>query len=73
MQQSISTALNVANTNPVVDPDNFPVIEWAGVRVVTTETLAKGYGTDEANIRKNLSRNASRFIEGTHIESPRII
>lgn len=67
MQQSISTALNVANTNPVVDPDNFPVIEWAGVRVVTTETLAKGYGTDEANIRKNLSRNASRFIEGTHI------
>ncbi|WP_312293242.1 ORF6N domain-containing protein [Atlantibacter hermannii] len=67
MQQSISTALNVANTNPVVDPDNFPVIEWSGVRVVTTETLAKGYGTDEANIRKNLSRNASRFIEGTHI------
>lgn len=66
MQQSISTALNVANTNPVVDPDNFPVIEWSGVRVVTTETLAKGYGTDEVNIRMNLSNNKGRFIEGIH-------
>jgi len=36
-------------------------------RVITTELLARGYGTDEANIRKNLSRNAGRFEEGTHI------
>ncbi|EIG8806091.1 phage antirepressor KilAC domain-containing protein [Escherichia coli] len=46
--------------------DEIPVLEWLGVRVVTTETLAKGYGTDEANIRKNLSRNPDRFEEGKH-------
>lgn len=46
--------------------DEIPVLEWQGVRVVTTETLARGYGTDEANIRKNLSRNSDRFEEGKH-------
>lgn len=66
MQQSISTAVNVANAMPVVDPDTFPVIEWKGMRVVTTETLAKGYGCDEKNIRMNLSRNLERFEEGKH-------
>lgn len=66
MQQSISTAVNVANAMPIVDPDTFPVIEWKGGRVVTTETLAQGYGTDEANIRKNLSRNLERFEDGKH-------
>jgi len=67
MQQSSSTAVNVANNILVVDPDMPPVIELKGIRVVTTETLAKGYGTDEANIRKNLSRNSDRFVEGVHI------
>ncbi|EFU6928658.1 phage antirepressor Ant [Escherichia coli] len=47
-------------------PDEIPVLEWQGVRVVTTETLAKGYGTDEGNIRKNLSCNSDRFEEGKH-------
>lgn len=67
MQQSTSTVVNVAPMNTVVDPLNCPVIEWEGVRVVTTDTLAKGYGTDDANIRKNHSRNNSRFVEGVHI------
>ncbi|TBL49437.1 ORF6N domain-containing protein [Hafnia paralvei] len=66
MQQSTSTAVNVANYLPTVDPDTFPVIEWKGVRVVTTETLAAGYGTDEVNIRNNLSRNLDRFEDGKH-------
>jgi hypothetical protein len=66
MQQSSSTAVNVAPTKVVVDPLSCPVIEWSGVRVVTTGTLAKGYGTDEANIRNNLSRNPERFVEGKH-------
>jgi hypothetical protein len=66
MQQSTSTAVNVANYLPSVDPDTFPVIEWNGVRVVTTETLAAGYGTDEVNIRNNLSRNLDRFGDGKH-------
>ncbi|SAG98202.1 ORF6N domain-containing protein [Enterobacter hormaechei] len=61
------TSLNLAVQEPNVDPQPLPVIEWKGLRVVTTETLAAGYGSDEANIRKNLSRNASRFIEGIHI------
>ncbi|EBG0082153.1 ORF6N domain-containing protein [Salmonella enterica subsp. enterica] len=61
------TSLNLAVHEPNVDPQPLPVIEWNGLRVVTTETLASGYGTDEANIRKNLSRNAGRFIEGIHI------
>ncbi|MGQ8844008.1 ORF6N domain-containing protein [Serratia sp. TSA_7] len=65
MQQS--TAVNVAKTMHVVDPDMLSVIEWRGIRVVTTETLARGYGTDEVNIRKNLSRNSARFVEGVHI------
>ncbi|MED0185636.1 phage antirepressor KilAC domain-containing protein [Escherichia coli] len=46
--------------------DEIPVLEWQGVRVVTTETLARGYGVDEANIRNNLSRNLDRFKEGKH-------
>jgi phage antirepressor YoqD-like protein len=47
-------------------PDEIPVLEWQGVRVVTTETLARGYGVDEANIRNNLSRNLDRFEAGKH-------
>ncbi|HDR2588863.1 TPA: ORF6N domain-containing protein [Enterobacter ludwigii] len=61
------TSLNLAVQERNVDPKPLPVIECRGLRVVTTETLADGYGSDDANIRKNLSRNASRFIEGIHI------
>ncbi|MDE9554323.1 ORF6N domain-containing protein [Xenorhabdus bovienii] len=50
-----------------IDSSKFPAIEWQGVRVVTTETLATGYGTEAVNIRNNLSRNKGRFIEGLHI------
>ncbi|WP_338803617.1 ORF6N domain-containing protein [Xenorhabdus griffiniae] len=50
-----------------IDSSKLPVIEWQGVRVVTTETLAAGYGIDENNIRKNLSNNRNRFSEGIHI------
>ncbi|HFI7923399.1 TPA: ORF6N domain-containing protein [Escherichia coli] len=34
--------------------------------VITTELLAKLYGTDVDNIKKNYSRNANRFIERKH-------
>ncbi|CUZ61265.1 ORF6N domain-containing protein [Serratia nevei] len=64
MQQS--TAVNVAKTAHIVDLDILPVIELKGMRVVTTETLAKGYGTDEVNIRVNLKNHRERFIEGVH-------
>ncbi|WHG39403.1 phage antirepressor KilAC domain-containing protein (plasmid) [Escherichia coli] len=53
--------INVEN-----QPDEIPVLEWQGVRVVTTETLAKGYGTETNNIKVNYTRNADRFEEGKH-------
>lgn len=43
-----------------------PVITFQGGRVLTTELLARVYGTEEENVRKNFSRNAERFIEGVH-------
>ncbi len=46
---------------------SVPVLMYRDQRVINTELLAKGYGTDEANIRKNLSRNISRFTEGVHV------
>ncbi|MDE1480220.1 ORF6N domain-containing protein [Xenorhabdus bovienii] len=50
-----------------IDSNNLPVIEWRGVRVVTTETLATGYGTEPTNIRSNIANHRSRFIEGIHV------
>lgn len=47
--------------------EELPVIEWCGVRVVTTDTLAKGYGVPENTIHKNLSNNRDRFVEDVHI------
>lgn len=60
------TSLNLAVQDKNVDPRTFPIIEWAGIRVVTTETLSDGYGCDEKSIRMNLSRNLDRFEEGKH-------
>ncbi|EFA4195571.1 phage antirepressor Ant [Escherichia coli O96] len=47
-------------------PDEIPVLEWQGVRVVTTEILAKGYGTETIRIRQNHHENKVRFVEGKH-------
>lgn len=60
------TSLNLAVQERNVDPQPLPVIEWKGLRVVTTETLAAGYGTDTIRIQQNHIRNESRFIEGVH-------
>ncbi len=49
-----------------IDNNNLPIIEWKGIRVVTTETLATGYGADIKNIQNNFIRNESRFVEGKH-------
>lgn len=54
------------NKQKLVNPENLPVIEWRGVRVVTTETLAAGYGTKETNIRTNFDAHRGRFVEGIH-------
>jgi len=60
------TSLNLAVHEPNVDPKPLPVIEWKGLRVVTTETLASGYGTEVIRIQQNHIRNDSRFIDGVH-------
>ncbi|MFP1483847.1 ORF6N domain-containing protein [Escherichia coli] len=44
----------------------MPVIEWQEVSVVTTETLAAGYGTTPIRIQQNYIRNEERFVEGKH-------
>ncbi|WP_291970889.1 ORF6N domain-containing protein, partial [Candidatus Symbiopectobacterium sp.] len=44
----------------------LPVIEYQGQRVITTELLAQGYGTDSARIRQNFNRNKERFTQGKH-------
>lgn len=60
------TSLNLAVHERNVDPQAFPVLEWSGMRVVTTEMLASGYGSEEKNIRMNLTNNKDRFVEGVH-------
>ncbi|MBA8261098.1 ORF6N domain-containing protein [Escherichia coli] len=54
------------NKQKLVNPENLPVIEWQGVRVVTTETLAAGYGTTPIRIQQNYIRYEDRFVEGKH-------
>lgn len=58
---------NVANINEVSNSVKAtPSILHCGTPVITTGIMAKLYGTDEANVKMNFSRNADRFIEGKH-------
>lgn len=50
----------------IIQNTKMPVVELRGKRVVSTETLAEGYGTEATNIRTNLSAHKHRFIEGEH-------
>ncbi|AVK38467.1 ORF6N domain-containing protein [Morganella morganii] len=54
------------NKLTTIDATTLPVIEWKGVRVVTTETLAAGYGATSQQITNNFNRNKNRFEEGKH-------
>lgn len=54
------------NKLTTVSARDLQIVEYRGHRVVTTEQLAAGYGTDIVNIKMNYSRNASRFAEGKH-------
>lgn len=49
-----------------VSARDLQIIEYRGLRVVTTEQLAFGYGTTPIRIQQNHIRNESRFIEGKH-------
>lgn len=46
--------------------DKLIKIDFRGERVLTTKQMAEVYGTEENNIKKNLSVNKERFIEGNH-------
>lgn len=50
----------------VVTPENLPAIIWREANVITTELLAKLYGTTEVRVRQNYGDNAERFEEGKH-------
>ncbi|WP_244958371.1 MULTISPECIES: ORF6N domain-containing protein [Enterobacteriaceae] len=49
-----------------VNHSSVPVITYRNQRVVTTESLASGYGTTAQNITNNFNRNKMRFVEGKH-------
>jgi hypothetical protein len=71
-----STRKNVmTNHSTAVTVDNLPALMHAGRPVVTTALLARLYGTEDAYITKNLSRNRDRFIDGKHyfkLEGPEL-
>lgn len=50
----------------VITLPKLPTVMWQQVPVITTELLARLYGTEVANIQANHSRNRARFVEGKH-------
>lgn len=46
--------------------DNLQIVEYEGVRVVTTKQIAEMYGTDSKVVSKNFNRNKDRYTEGKH-------
>lgn len=55
-----------SNQTDPVTPQALPAIVWQGTKVITTELLAKLYGSDQGSIQKNFERNADRFEAGKH-------
>ncbi|RUT65192.1 phage antirepressor Ant, partial [Morganella morganii] len=62
------TQITVANNNSVVTQSRFtvPEVYYRDQKVITTESLAVGYGADAKNIQDNFSNNKDRFVEGKH-------
>lgn len=58
--------MSTKNVIAPVAASELQVIEYRGLRVVTTEQLAAGYGATEQMITNNFNRNKSRFVEGKH-------
>ena len=61
-----STASLVSNAISTVTPESLNPMTWEGARVITTDLLARLYGTEEIRIQQNFSRNADRFEAGKH-------
>ncbi|MCO8052403.1 ORF6N domain-containing protein [Proteus vulgaris] len=60
--------ITVANNNSVVTQNRFtvPEVYYRKQKVITTESLAIGYGAEIKSIQNNFNRNQSRFEEGKH-------
>jgi len=49
-----------------ITPEKLKPVVWKQANVVTTELLAKLYGTKPHNLVKNFRENQDRFVEGKH-------
>lgn len=60
--------ITVANNNSVVTQNRFtvPEVYYSNQKVITTESLAVGYGATSQQITNNFNRNKNRFEEGKH-------
>ncbi|HEJ9554087.1 TPA: ORF6N domain-containing protein [Proteus mirabilis] len=60
--------ITLANNNSVVTSNNFqvPEVYYRNQKVITTESLAVGYGATSQQITNNFNRNKNRFEEGKH-------
>ncbi len=58
-----SSAMAVSSNTP---SSSVPVITYRNQRVITTDTLATGYGSQPNNLHMNFTNNRSRFVEGKH-------
>ncbi|XVH58338.1 ORF6N domain-containing protein [Providencia hangzhouensis] len=60
--------IRLANNNSVVTQSRFtvPEVYYRQQKVITTESLAIGYGAEIKSIQNNFNRNQSRFEEGKH-------
>lgn len=46
--------------------EEFQIVEYEGIRVLTSRQIAEMYGTDSKTISKNFNRNKDRYTEGKH-------
>lgn len=46
--------------------EELQIVEYEGVRVVTTKQIAEMYGTDSKTVSHNFNRNKERYTEGKH-------
>ncbi|HEM8291494.1 TPA: ORF6N domain-containing protein [Providencia stuartii] len=60
--------IRLANNNSVVTQSRFtvPEVYYCQQKVITTESLAIGYGSDAKSIQMNFANNRERFVEGKH-------
>lgn len=61
-----ATPRNSTSSVISVNHSSVPVITYRNQRVVTTDSLAAGYGTTPVRIQQNFARNEQRFVEGKH-------